>query len=147
MHLSVDDSIHYHPQNKANNFIVELPEYIHLEGEWEVALTDITYLPLFKDRENPKFMIVQCDICDDRIISGKKMPLLQHILIQKNNNDLLKLSITHLIYINVKVKSFNRLGIYIKNETGEDLPFKEEKLWCTLHFRKVSNNGEINSSY
>ena len=35
--LSSIDSLNFHPNNKAYNFTVEVPERINLSGDWEVG--------------------------------------------------------------------------------------------------------------
>ena len=38
--LSSIDSLNFHPNNKAYNFTVEVPERTSLSGEWEVGICD-----------------------------------------------------------------------------------------------------------
>ena len=38
--LSSIDSLNFHPNNKAYNFTVEVPERINLIGDWEVGICD-----------------------------------------------------------------------------------------------------------
>ena len=38
--LSSKDSLKFHPNNKAYNFIVEVPERTTLTGEWEIGICD-----------------------------------------------------------------------------------------------------------
>ena len=41
LHVGWKDSIDLHPGNRPNDFIVDLPKTLHLEGEWQIALADI----------------------------------------------------------------------------------------------------------
>ena len=38
--LSSIDSLNFHPNNKAYNFTVEVPERTNLIGDWEVGICD-----------------------------------------------------------------------------------------------------------
>ena len=79
LYLSCKDSLHFNPNNKANNFIVVLPEPIEIQGKWEVALTGIVYLSPHKGKKSPKFLLVYSDVCEDTVINGSKLPLLHRI--------------------------------------------------------------------
>ena len=41
VHLSSRDSMQYFPRNNTSRFTVKLPEILHLNGQWEVALCEI----------------------------------------------------------------------------------------------------------
>lgn len=43
MTLLSNSSLDYHPENKTGSFSNRLPRYINLDGDWEVALTEIHY--------------------------------------------------------------------------------------------------------
>lgn len=43
VNLSSTNSEKYFPENTATNFTVRLPYKIQLQGEWQVALTEIHY--------------------------------------------------------------------------------------------------------
>ena len=43
LHLPSNSSLHKIPQNTLTEYRVSLPQAITLEGEWEVALTEIHY--------------------------------------------------------------------------------------------------------
>ena len=82
-------------------------------------------------------MTIYCDICEDSIIHGNRLPILNHILTQSGMQHFVQHDITHLNFVAVRVQEFSRLEIHIKNENGDYFPFKEDKFWCTLQFRKV----------
>lgn len=43
MVLPSNSSMHYFPHNTTSSFITELPQSLHLHGEWEVALSEIQF--------------------------------------------------------------------------------------------------------
>lgn len=51
MTLLSNSSLDYYPENRTNSFTVQLPRYMSLEGEWEVALVEIQYPYTFSNVE------------------------------------------------------------------------------------------------
>jgi len=45
--LSSNSSMRYFPQNTTTSFVTELPQAVHLHGEWEVALNEIQFSTTF----------------------------------------------------------------------------------------------------
>lgn len=43
MTLLSNSSMEYFPDNRTSSFTVQLPRYMYLDGDWEVALTEIQY--------------------------------------------------------------------------------------------------------
>ena len=64
----------YFPGNNTSRFTVKLPEILHLNGQWEVALCEIG-LP--KAKPQPKKLIVCSEICNESIIGENRLPLLR----------------------------------------------------------------------
>lgn len=52
MTLLSNSSMDYYPENKTSSFTVQLPRYMYLEGNWEVALTEIQYPYTFSNIED-----------------------------------------------------------------------------------------------
>ena len=42
-------SFNCYPNNSLSSFTVFLPEQIHLKGEWEVAISEISYPSLYQN--------------------------------------------------------------------------------------------------
>lgn len=51
MTLLSNSSLDYYPENRTNSFTVQLPRYMYLEGQWEVALVEIQYPYTFSNVE------------------------------------------------------------------------------------------------
>ena len=137
IYLSCKDSLAYNPQNKSNKFTVRLPEVLRFSEKWEVALTDLTYLSDFTVQKKPTFLVIHSNICDDSIINGEKISILQKIFIGEKTGKLEHGDISNLKYIRVKVNEISSIEIDIKTEEGDYCPFKENTFWCTLYFRKL----------
>lgn len=52
MTLLSNSSMTYYPENRTTSFTVQLPRYMYLDGDWEVALTEIQYPYTFLNVEN-----------------------------------------------------------------------------------------------
>ena len=73
LHLSSKDSMQYFLGNDTSRFTVKLPEILHLNGQWEVALCEIG-LP--KAKPQPNKLLVCSEICNESICE-KRLPLLR----------------------------------------------------------------------
>lgn len=52
MTLLSNSSMKYYPENKTSTFTVQLPRYMYLDGNWEVAMTEIQYPYTFMNVED-----------------------------------------------------------------------------------------------
>lgn len=52
MTLLSNSSMDYYPENMTSTFTVQLPRYMYLDGDWEVAMTEIQYPYTFMNVEN-----------------------------------------------------------------------------------------------
>ena len=105
IHLQSGNSRAYFPGNKASRFTTKLPETLHLEGRWKVALCRISYPKM----RNPTKMTVCGDICGETIVGEKRLPLLRIIDAKKKNS----LSFNPAYYMPVRVQEMDRIFIEI----------------------------------
>lgn len=69
MTLLSNSSMNYYPENKTTSFTVQLPRYMYMDGNWEVALTEIQYPYTFlnvEDGEN-EIQIESYDITSELV--------------------------------------------------------------------------------
>ena len=52
-------SFNCYPNNSLSSFTIFLPEQIHLKGEWEVAISEISYPSLYQNVTEGKFTFVE----------------------------------------------------------------------------------------
>ena len=68
------DSLEVHPFNRPNDFIIDLPKSLLLEGKWEVALTDI------KVRSPKKYTFyLLADFWEESFLKGSQYPVLWRV--------------------------------------------------------------------
>ena len=62
--LSSTDSLLFYLDNNSYNFIIQLPETIHLHGEWVIGLCDFYHASNLTET-----LFILCDICDNSYIT------------------------------------------------------------------------------
>ena len=112
LYLSSDQSP-IHPSNTPNDFTVELPRGLNLDGRWEYALVDV----------NRRHVDIYCDWCEEVIVGETWLPMLRRV----------EYSIKFPLYVSVRRGSRSRIRIYLNG--GE--PPKLTRV--TLHLRYKSN--------
>ena len=78
--LCSSDSLLFHPDNNSYNFIIELPERIHLEGEWVIWLCDFYHSSTLIET-----IFFLCNISDNSYISNSLKSVLRMIYPNKRN--------------------------------------------------------------
>ena len=121
--LSSDDCTSIHPGNNAWDFTVELN--LHLQGQWECALTEIDY------KGSPSELYVYSDLCADSFVTGKYLPVLR--IVKKPTN------FKKPYFIPVGQEFLNRIRVYIRTAEGQIPSFQPKRLRCTLRLRHVCN--------
>ena len=123
LYLGWRDSIKTHRSNKPYNFIVDLPKTLLLEGEWEVALTDIK----IKASKRVSFYILT-DFCEESIVKGSQRSVLRRV------DD--KFGIYPLPYYVKVIKSeIQRVRVIVLDQNLDF--FELTEINCTLHLRRI----------
>ena len=122
LHLNSNDSLAIHQHNSCADFICELPEMLHLNGEWECALVDI------HGKSIPNTYNVFCDIIDHNVIKDRKLPILRQGLQSK--------SFQHLNFIKVIDTHCKRIRISITDSDLNPIENCDTPVYCILCLRK-----------
>ena len=125
--MSSEDSKNFHPDNKPQNFTVELMERLQLDGSWEIALCDINF-----GNEISESLYVVSDICNYSYCLDSSEPILR--VIYPSNQKFIYFSKKY--YIPVRDNNIRRISLYIKNKSGENTQILTERLDVTLHLRR-----------
>ena len=129
--LSSSDSIPHHPSNMTQDFILELHKPLELEGEWEVALTDIIY------EEQPfagRVVVVYSDLCGESYIGERMGPVLRPMLASRKSRRSEVFQAPY--YVPVAVTSVSRIRVYIKDREMNQLSVTNRPTVCSLHLRR-----------
>ena len=129
--LSSIDSLKFHPNNKAYNFTVEVPERTSLSGDWEVGICDFHASTVTNET-----LYLFTDIVDYSYVRNSMQGILR-LLPQTNSN---KYQLFNKIYyLPVKNLNFSRIQIYIKNKNLQFASSLTGMVELTLHLRKKKN--------
>lgn len=126
--LASDDSLLTHVNNTADDFVVELPRRYRLDGTWECAISEITFVSEFEQLTDR--IDVCADVIDDSYVRGTTLPVLRSIDVDTD------LSFNPLCYIKVQTDELRRIRIFIRDRNLKTSRFKFDRLYCTLHFRQ-----------
>lgn len=123
----------FHPENNSHDFIIELPQTLHLQGEWECALVDIFFdVP---NLAHLKVITVMSDLCCSSYIDFQKLPVLRRLLLARGSAALI-----NPFYVPLARDQIQRFRIYLSYSdlTNSSLPIKT--LHCTLNLRRCPGN-------
>lgn len=131
LHLYCGDSLEKHVDSHAGDFLVDLPRTYVLEGQWECALTELTFVSDFEK------LINRIYVCSDLVVQsyarGTSLPILRPVDITENEKNVLVFNPAY--YLRIHRQAFNRIRIFIRDEELNPCRFKIDRLYCTLHFR------------
>ena len=88
------------------------------------------------DLEPIQSMFVYCDIVEPRIVGDTTASLLRIVPVEGQSGDLITRIYENIHYIPIQRKQFQTLEIYIRDHTGQKVPFERGTLNVTLHFRQ-----------
>ena len=128
MYVSSEDSQDLYPNNNMTDFVVELPETIHLdEGQWEMALIEAHYdKDIHKDHGS---LYLLCDVCEYSLVRNNKQPILRKLMYHTSYRVL-----QHFVDIPTK-KEMKRLHFRLVNVNLESV-FHQGSFDCTLLLQK-----------
>lgn len=81
-------------------------------------------------------LYVYCDIIENQRVGGEVAPLLRKMTYVGEHDQVVTRNFPHLQYVNVAYTEFDKIWMYIRNETGQPPPFITGAFSCTLHFRR-----------
>lgn len=128
MIVQSDQNQDYFPDNTPYNFKIKLPEPVMLQGDWTVALTEIT---MREDRGNKDTCIlyIYTNICSESFINGVNVPLLRRVVsINKGN-----FTFAPCYYIPVIKSELSEIEFTLENEQGHLAKHLKNPVSLTLH--------------
>lgn len=122
-----NDCLKFHPENNSHDFIVELPQTLHLEGGggWEYALVELFNL------EQLKVVVLMSDLCSSSYIDYQKLPVLRRFLLSRGS-----IPITTPFYVPLTRDQIQRFRIYLSYSELINSTLRIKTLYCTLHLRR-----------
>lgn len=126
VYLSSDDSLNFYPENKPNKFSVHFTEQLNLPGDWMCALTEIS-MPTSLQGD----IYIACNITECMYTVRGKYPILRRLFNKSRYTEFINRN-----YVKVVRSSLQSLSIYITDDKGVPISFKDGRLKCTLHFTR-----------
>ena len=81
-------------------------------------------------------LFVYSDICQYSLIGDASAPLLRIVQVKNDDERMVTKTFPHVYYTPVSKINLDTVEIYIRDDTGVQIPFAYGKLVVTLHFRK-----------
>ena len=122
LYIGWQDSLEVHPFNRPNDFIVDLPKSLLLQGKWEVALTDIKV----KAPKKSTFYVL-ADFCEESFLKGSQYPVLRRV-----DGKEAQYTLPYFVETNKSEVRSIRLSILDQNLK----PYQLSDIECTLYLRK-----------
>lgn len=137
LHLTSKDSLDFHPDNTAADFVVELPDFVDLSGKWECALLEFKCDPLLSESG---WVLVFSDLCTQSYVKDAKLPLLRKVDLAKagvHGYAGVEFNLPH--YLQLASREIRRLRIYLTDEDCSNLSLSANSspTSCTLHLREL----------
>ena len=121
-----DQNQDYYPDNTPCSFKIKLPGTLTLQGDWTVALTEIT---LREEKASKDIFYIYTNICSESFINGVNAPLLRRVVsITKGN-----FTFTPCYYIPVIKSEISEIEFTIENERGHPAKHIINPVSLTLH--------------
>jgi hypothetical protein len=136
VYLSSDDSITFFPNNKPNNFTLNLGRSINLEGKWVCALKEVN---CYINEKLPKILYILCDCCDQSYARNTYMSILRTVAIDVSEGLFIE-EFSDAFYKPLSTSNISTVTISIRGEDGADADFNSKVFKCILHFKRIKNN-------
>ena len=132
--VSSSDSLKVHENNVGSHFIVQLPKTYYLDGKWECALIEASFVPDFE--EHTDHILICTNAIDSSYIQNTSLPVLRRIEIMQEDKTDLTFDQRFYFNLNLNQTALSRLNIYVLDDKLQQPRFKVDKVNCTLHFRR-----------
>jgi hypothetical protein len=112
----------------AGDFLVDLPKSYRIQGQWECALTEITFVSQLE--RLTQRIYVCCDLADQSYVKETSLPVLRSIDVDADEKVDLIFNPPH--YLKVNRQDLSRIQIFIRDDELNPCRFKIDRLYCTL---------------
>ena len=135
VHLSSFDSIDIYPENVPQNFKVQLPERIRLDGSWTISLAEIEYPGKFLDKK-PTFLYFEVDLCETSVVGGQKRSVLRRLHVDTHTNRKNEVTFNPLYDIPIRIQEFESIHVHIREPSWCMASFAGGFVSCTVQLKK-----------
>ena len=130
LYVSSTDSRWIYPGNTANDFTIELPRYLNLEGNWEIALVE---LRVTGDLDGRDFYVKSDLLQPDPIYSER---ILRRVWV-KNKSKNVETRYKVPFYRSITSRNVKRFNVTLKPVDTYWTGISADRCCLTLHFKKT----------
>ena len=117
--VSSSDSLKVHENNVGSDFIVQLPQTYYLDGKWECALIEASFVPDFEDHTD--HILICTNMITPSYIKNTSLYVLRRIeILREAKTDL---TFDQRFYFDVNQTELSRLNIYVLDENLQHARF------------------------
>ena len=124
IYVAWGDSKSRYPANKPNNFWLELPSTLVLQGEWCIALMDVK----IKCQAKTSVFLLS-DVCEESYVKGNKYPVLRRLDEKTSEFRVPR-------FVRVTRQQIQRIRIWLLTEDWREADITDFK--CTLCLKPVT---------
>ena len=132
--LSSQDSIDVRKNNDPSEFYIELPKPYALQGYWDCGLTEISFTTKFTPRS--KRLYLCCDLVEESYVNDTLRPILRNVEVQSRYGKLKSIEFVRPLYVKIRSQHFQKVRLYLLDESLLPVQFETNDLHCVLHLRK-----------
>lgn len=131
--VSNEDSKLTHPGNTPDDFTVELPRPLNLDGHWVCGLKEI----YVSNKVNTGKVYVCTDLCQESLVCDTYTPVLRVIHKAVATRDT-ALTFDDPYYVKVQRERLQRLRIFTRGDKLSTIKFKSNgHCSCTIHLKRI----------
>ena len=131
--VSSEDSLEHFGDNSGGQFLEQFSRTFPMKDKWECALLNVSVVPVFDTPTRRAY------VCGDFVenysyVRNSYQPVLQSVgILHERVTDV---TFERPIYHETKPFQFYQLEITLKDDRLRVCPFKDDHVFCLLHFRK-----------
>ena len=130
--VNSDDSLSVNEDNVGSDFRINLPRSYILEGSWECALMELSFAPELE--ASTRRIYICSDLVDASYAKNTSLPILRSVAVL--SEEVTDMTFDRPIYIKVRQQEVNRFHMFILDDNLKMCHFKDDHVYCLLHFRR-----------
>ena len=127
------DSLEFNPGNRGGDFRISLPRSQLMNGDWEVALMEMTLVPAF-ETSTSRIYVCSSIVGEMSYVRDTYLPLLQSVSIRREEKS--DIIFDRPLYRPVRCPNLQMFDITLKDDRLQTVTLKDDHVFCLLHFRK-----------
>ena len=128
--INSQDSLSTFPSNVGGNFKICIPKRYILDGTWECALLEMSFVPELVTSTRRVYLC--CDFVEPSYVRGTSLPILQSVGMW-NETDV---TFDKPMYFKVRSNELYHIEFILKDDQLRTCRLKDDHVFLLLHFRR-----------